>query len=178
MDKPICKCKWTFLSFIYQIPLERKHFDRPGEKTLGPYQFSNQTPTKKFFLPILSKNFPSILFHLQTNTPWETERERERPDKVLTPLKQVLRKVVPWPGCSNCGSWFWLSTPSAFRCSIFFCPLYKVLVHLKRETDKAFWIICPFYLIIETIVDYTIGFWKVIVKILSQEKKVIVKMSR
>ena len=53
-----------------------------------------------------------------------SKREREKLDKVLTPLKQVLRKVVPLPGCSNCGSWVWLSTPSAFRCSISFCPLY------------------------------------------------------
>ena len=129
----------------------------PERKHLGPTNFPNKHPPKNFSFPFSLKIFHPPYF-TSKQTHHERERERERPDKVLTPLKQVLRKVVPWPGCSNCGSWFWLSTPSAFRCSIFFCPLYKVLVHLKRETDKAFWIICPFYLIIETIVDYTIGF--------------------
>ena len=65
--------------------------------------------------------FPSITRYKKHTL---QEREREKPDKVLTPLKQVLRKVVPFPGCSNCGSWVWLSTSSAFRCSISFCPLY------------------------------------------------------
>ena len=65
--------------------------------------------------------FPSITRYKKHTL---QEREREKPDQVLTPLKQVLRKVVPFPGCSNCGSWVWLSTSSAFRCSISFCPLY------------------------------------------------------
>ena len=41
-------------------------------------------------------------------------RGREEPDKALSPLKQVLRKLVPLLGCCGCGSSFWLSNFSVF----------------------------------------------------------------
>ena len=50
-----------FLSLSFLSILERKHFSRPGRKHLGPTNFfpsppSNQTPTKKVFIPISSLN--------------------------------------------------------------------------------------------------------------------------
>ena len=100
-----------------------------GDVTLITIGYVNNYKKKKKKI-VKNVDFLALLDIKSILSKREREREGERPDKVLTPLKQVLRKVVPLPGCSNCGSWFWLSTPSAPRYSIIFCPLYKVLVHL------------------------------------------------
>ena len=80
LDMPMCKYTWVFLSSIYQIApifslfqkenilvgLKRKHL---SPTNFFPSPSSNQTPTKKVFLPIFSPKFFIRLFHFQTITP-------------------------------------------------------------------------------------------------------------
>lgn len=79
------------------------------------YSIKYKLPHAKIFLNIVSNYFLFSVIkvheYVQFVSRWKTkkkfdsgrrERERERPDKAFTPLKQVLRKDVP--ACCGCES--------------------------------------------------------------------------
>ena len=108
-ELPICNCTWAFLSieqsiFFLQFSLyfREKTFWWARRKNiwtllfifLPPYP-TKYTP-KKFSFPFSLKSFASTLFHLQINTPYESNQIEKKNTHTHTNLKTINHANLPF----------------------------------------------------------------------------------